>query len=174
MPQKLAQRSRFAAIGALLLAAVLFSAHINPSRAAEKELSPKDRASVFDDVWKNVRDRYYDPEFHGIDWNEVGNRYRPLIPAVKNDQEFYALVNRMTGELHDGHTRFNSPDQWENREKDLGVSIGFFTAEREGSVVVTDVLPESGAAHAGIEPGMIVLTVNGKPIADLIAQAEKA
>jgi carboxyl-terminal processing protease len=165
--------ARFAAIGAILFGALLFSSHGGFTRAAEKELSPKDRAAILEDVWRNVRDRYYDPEFHGVNWDDVGNRYRPLVQNVKNDSEFYALVNRMTGELHDGHTRFNSPDQWENREKDLGVSIGFFTAEREGSVVVTDVLPESGAAHAGIEPGMIVLTVNGKPIADLISQAEK-
>jgi len=173
MPKKVAQRSRFAAICALLLGAVLFSAHINPSRAAGNELSPKDRASVFDDVWKNVRDRYYDPEFHGVDWNEVGNRYRPLLEGVKNDQEFYALVNRMTGELHDAHTRFNSPEAWENRDKDLGVTIGFMTAERDGVIVVTDVYPESNAADAGIEPGMIVLTVNEKPVADLISEAAK-
>nr|HEV7953970.1 S41 family peptidase [Candidatus Acidoferrales bacterium] len=165
--------ARFAAIGAILFGAAFFPTHNGLTRAAEKELSPKDRASILEDVWRNVRDRYYDPEFHGVNWDDVGNRYRPLVEGVKNDSEFYALVNRMTGELHDGHTRFNSPEAWENREKDLGVSIGFFTAEREGSVVVTDVLPESGAAHAGIEPGMLVLTVNGKPIADLIAQAEK-
>jgi carboxyl-terminal processing protease len=165
--------ARFAAIGAILFGAAFFPIHNGLTRAAEKELSPKDRASILEDVWRNVRDRYYDPEFHGVNWDDVGNRYRPLVEGVKNDSEFYALVNRMTGELHDGHTRFNSPEAWENREKDLGVSIGFFTAEREGAVVVTDVLPESGAAHAGIEPGMLVLTVNGKPIADLIAQAEK-
>src|SRR5580700_8593813 len=165
--------ARFAGIGAIVFGALLFSSHSGFTRAAEKELSPKDRAAILEDVWRNVRDRYYDPEFHGINWDEVGNRYRPLVQNVKSDPEFYALVSRMTGELHDGHTRFYSADQWDYHEKDLGVSIGFFTAEREGAVVVTDVSPDSEAAHAGIEPGMIVLTVNGKPIADLIAQAEK-
>ncbi len=165
--------TRFAAIGAILFGAIFFPIHNGLTRAAEKELSAKDRATILDDVWRNVRDRYYDPEFHGINWDEIGNRYRPLVQNVKSDPEFYALVSRMTGELHDGHTRFYSADQWDYHEKDLGVSIGFFTAEREDSVVVTDVSPDSGAARAGIEPGMIVLTVNGKPIADLIAQAEK-
>lgn len=165
--------ARFAAIGAILFGAAFFPIHSGLTRAAEKELSPKDRAAVLEDVWKNVRDRYYDPEFHGVNWDEVGNRYRSLVANVKNDPEFYALVSRMTGELHDSHTRFYSANQWDNHEKDLGVLIGFFTAEREGTVVVTEVLPDSEAAHAGIEPGMIVLTVNGKPIADLIAQAEK-
>jgi carboxyl-terminal processing protease len=152
---------------------VLPFARVLPSRAAEKQLSPKDRAEVFDDVWKGVRDRYYDPEFHGVNWDEVGNRYRPQLETLKTDADFYALVNRMTGELHDAHTRFNSPEQWENRDKDLGVTIGFMTAERDNAVVITDVYADSTAAVVGIEPGMIILTVNGKPIADQIAEAAK-
>ena len=86
-----------------------------------------------------MRDRYYDPEFHGVNWDDVGKHYRPLVDGVKNDQEFYILVNRMTGELHDAHTRFNSPQAWENRQKDQGVTIGFQMADRDDAVVVTDV-----------------------------------
>jgi carboxyl-terminal processing protease len=183
---------KFSTICALLLGPILFASSSrfafafsnkgprtagfsspNDGPASANELSPKDRASVLDNVWKNVRDRYYDPQFHGVNWEEVGNRYRPLLEGVKNDQEFYALVNRMTGELHDAHTRFNSPTAWENRQRDLGVSIGFAIAERENSIVVTDVTPDSNAVAAGIQPGMIILTVNGKPIAELIAEAEK-
>ncbi len=138
---------------------------------AEKELSVKDRLEVFDNVWKEVRDRYYDPEFHGVNWDEVGKRYRPQVEAVKTDLEFYALVNRMTGELHDAHTRFNSPTAWENRQKQQGVTIGFLMTELDGRVVVTEVLPDSNAAHAGIEPGMVILTVDGKPIAEKISES---
>jgi len=79
----------------------------------------------------------------------------------------------MTGELHDAHTRFNSPEAWENRQKDQGVTIGFTVAERDSAVVVIDVLADSNAARAGVESGMIVLTVNEKPIADQIAEAAK-
>jgi carboxyl-terminal processing protease len=177
--QRVRSAAKLAGISALLFGAIFFASttrfggRFGFARAAEKELSPKDRAAVLDDVWKNVRDRYYDPEFHGINWDDVGNRYRPLVGAVKNDQEFYALVNRMTGELHDAHTRFNSPEAWQNRQKDLGVSIGFQMTDRDAAVVVTDVTPDSNAAGAGIEPGMILLTVNEKPIADQIAEAEK-
>ena len=170
--------ARFVAIVALLLGAVFFPTHSGTSYAradhsSDKQLSPKDRAEVLEDVWKNVRDRYYDPAFHGVNWEEVGNRYRPQLENVKDDAEFYALVNRMTGELHDAHTRFNTPEQWDNRQKDLGVSIGFSISERDDVIVVTDVNPDSNAAKAGIEPGMILLTVNDKPIADAIAEAAK-
>jgi carboxyl-terminal processing protease len=173
--QRFRPAAKIAAISALIFGAIFFasSTRVGISRAAGKELSPKDRAAVLEDVWRNVHDRYYDPEFHGVNWDDVGKHYRPLVDGVKNDQEFYTLVNRMTGELHDAHTRFNSPEAWENRQKDQGVTIGFQMADRDAAVVVTDVSADSNAARAGIEPGMILLTVNDKPIADQIAEAAK-
>ncbi len=145
----------------------------DPGADSPKALSPKDRKEVFENVWKGVRDRYYDPEFHGVNWEEVGQRYRLKVDGVKDDAEFYALVNQMTGELHDAHTRFNTPAAWENRRKNQGVGIGFAMSELDGKAVITEVIPDSSAAHAGIEPGMIILTVDGQPVADKIAESAK-
>lgn len=133
-------------------------------------LSPKDRMDVFETVWKDIRDTYYDPEFHGVNWSEVHDRYRPQLDQVQSDDGLYSLLNRMAGELHDAHTRVSSPEQWENRQKQQGLNIGFFVHELEGKIVVADVHPDSGAAKAGVEPGMIVQTFEGKPIADRIAE----
>ena len=159
--------------GAIFCAAPSRPALASPTPDSPKPLSPKDRQEVFENVWKGVHDRYYDPEFHGVNWEEVGKRYRVQVDGVKDDAEFYALLNKMTGELHDAHTRFNSPAQWENRQKNQGVSIGFTMSELDGKVVVNDVLPNSNASAAGIEPGMIVLTVDGQPIADKIAESAR-
>ena len=97
------------------------------------------------------------PFFNGVDWNEVHTRYKPLVEAAKDDREFYSLMSRMTGELHDAHTRFNSPEQWRNIKKQQGVGSGLSLDEIDGKIVVTSIRPDSNAAHVGIEPGMIVL-----------------
>ncbi len=140
---------------------------------ASHELSPKEREAVFKKVWKDVDEHYYDPEFGGVNWQEIHQRYLPLVQAAKNDKDFYSLVDRMTAELHDAHTRFSSPEQWGNRKKHQGVSIGFRPGYVEGKVVVLDVLPDSNAADAGIEPGMIVTALDGQPIPDRLAESAK-
>jgi carboxyl-terminal processing protease len=33
--------------------------------------------ATFDDVWRTVRDRFYDPQLHGLDWSAVRKRYLP-------------------------------------------------------------------------------------------------
>jgi carboxyl-terminal processing protease len=128
---------------------------------------------VFERVWKEIDDHYYDRSFNGVDWNEVHTRYKPLVDATKNDREFYALISQMTGELHDAHTRFNSPEQWRNIRKQQGVGSGLSLDEIDGKVVVTAIRADSNAAKLGIEPGMVILTVDGKPVAERIAEIER-
>jgi carboxyl-terminal processing protease len=146
----------------------------DPATASTRQLSPKTRMEVFEKVWKDIHDDYYDPAFNGVDWDEVHKRYLPLVQATKSDAEFYALMSAMTGELHDAHTRFSSPGQWRSYKRQQGVSVGFSVDDIDGKAVVTGVRPDSGAAHAGIEPGMIVVSIDGKPVEDRIAEIEKS
>ncbi len=83
------------------------------------------------------------------------------------------MMSRMTGELHDAHTRFNSPEQWKKYKKQQGVSSGISVDDVDGQTVVTTVRRDSSAAHAGIEPGMVVLSIDGKPVAERIAEIER-
>src|SRR5258706_7239926 len=144
-----------------------------PAPAVKERLTAKDRKEVFEKVWKEIHDHYYDPSYNGVNWDEVHQRYAPPVDANKRDQEFYALMSQMTSELHDAHTRFSSPEQWKNFRRQQGVTVGFTVDELDGKTVVTSVIPGTEAAHAGIEPGMVVLRVNDTPVAERVAEIEK-
>src|SRR5580704_10409162 len=161
----------FVCRNALLAVLILGQASSMATSGTARRLSPEDHEQIFEKVWKDIDVHYYDPEFGGVKWQEVRQRYLPLVKAAKDDKDFYSIVDRMTAELHDAHTRFSSPEQWENRKKHQGVSVGFRAGCVEGKVVVLDVFPDSNAARAGIEPGMIVTALDGQPIADRLAEA---
>ncbi|HUK30166.1 MAG TPA: S41 family peptidase [Candidatus Acidoferrum sp.] len=183
LPFQRYRRNQYFIVALLFVCAAIFvtasgfarrsnSAAVAPAGStSEKELSAKDRVDDFETVWKTIRDIYYDPEFHGINWQDVHDRYRPQIDQVKSNAEFFTLLNHMAGELHDAHTRFNTPEQWQNRQKFQGVGTGILLDEIEGKVAVSYVYADSNAARAGVEPGMILVSVNGKPIADAIAES---
>ena len=138
-----------------------------------QRLSPKTRKEVFEKVWREIRDHYYDPHLNGVDWHGVHQRYLPLVEGATTDQDFYALMSQMTSELHDAHTRFSSPQQWKSYRRQQGVTVGFSVDDVGGKSVVTSVLPGSNAAHAGIDSGMVVVSVDGKPIAERIEEIAK-
>jgi carboxyl-terminal processing protease len=144
-----------------------------PAPAIKDRLTAKDRKEVFEKVWKEIHDHYYDASYNGVDWNEVHRRYAPLVDSATRDHEFYALMSQMTSELHDAHTRFSSPEQWKNFRRQQGVTVGFTVDELDGKTVVTSVVPGTEAAHAGIEPGMIILRVDGTAVTERIAEIQK-
>jgi carboxyl-terminal processing protease len=135
------------------------------------ELSSQDRIEVFDKVWKTVNDKYYDPSFNGVDWSAVRERYRPRLDTARSDEDFYTLLDHMLGELRDAHTLFRSPRQREAREKRQATSAGIAIREIEGVPVIVTVEPGSEAARSGVEPGMIVRTIDGRSFADQLAAA---
>ncbi|PYS21173.1 MAG: hypothetical protein DMF72_18340 [Acidobacteria bacterium] len=51
-------------------------------------LSLKTRLQVFEKVWTTINEGYYDPNFNGVNWSEVHERYRPRVEGTKSDEEF--------------------------------------------------------------------------------------
>jgi len=133
-------------------------------------LSAKDRMANFEKIWHSIQDNYYDPGLNGVNWDEVRQRYRPQVEALTSDQDFYKLMERMTSELHDAHTHVLPPAVAETFKKRKMVDPGIRVDEFEGKLVITELEAGSGAEKAGIAPGMSIATVNGRPVAEKLAE----
>ena len=131
--------------------------------ATRAPLSIAERERAFDFVWRTINDRYHDATLNGIDWNATGSRYRPLAYAAKDDEAFWDVLDRMTGELKDAHTRVESPKRVELRKRDESVTLGIGFIPVEGKLAVSSVHPESDAWWAGVRPGMTLVTIAGAP-----------
>ena len=121
------------------------------------------RLGAFDYVWQTIQDRYYDPAHHGVDWKAVGKRYRPLALAAPDDNVFWDTLDKMAGELHDAHTRVESPKSVELRRRDESITLGFQFVSIEARLAVSSVNPESDAWWAGVRPGMTLVAIGGEP-----------
>lgn len=62
-------------------------------------------------AWRLVKERYYDANFNGVNWEAVGNTYRLKLSQVRDWEELYRLLDEMYGELRDDHSRVLSPAQ---------------------------------------------------------------
>lgn len=134
-------------------------------------LSRKDHSKLFEQVWQLINEKYYDPSFNGTDWKAVRERYRSKLAQVATDDELYELLKEMTGELHDAHTRFRSPEERRRADKWQATSPGIGIGEVDGAPVVITVEPGSEAAQAGVEPGMVVTSVDGAPFNQRLSHA---
>jgi len=85
---------------------------------------PALRQKTFEIVWRTVNEKHYDPNHNGVDWAKIHEQYAPRVKSVKNDEEFYTLLNQMLGELHQSPHWVMSPKVLEAmRESHGGVGI---------------------------------------------------
>jgi carboxyl-terminal processing protease len=152
---------------ALLLAACVRTT--TPTPPAQNVLSREDRAEIFEQVWKTIDEEYYDPNFRGVDWRAVGERYRPLAAAAQSDAEFYGVFELMLAELRDGHTVFIWPPSPGARGEERRGSVGVKLGDVEGRVAVVEVEPGSKAESLGVRAGQLLREVNGRPVEEHIA-----
>lgn len=131
-----------------------------------QQMSVQKRAEAFDFVWKTIRDSYLDPSFNGVDWNAVARSYRARALVAEDDRTFWRILDRMTGELHDSHTRVESPQQYAEIRAHEGVSLAVLLQERDGQVVVERVGYASEAWLVGLRPGARMLSIEGQPALD--------
>ncbi|MGB5943169.1 MAG: PDZ domain-containing protein [Leeuwenhoekiella sp.] len=71
------------------------------------KIDPKQEwASIFDEAWRVNRDYFYDPGMHGVDWEAMKAKYRPLLKDVATKDDLYRMMTWMFSELGVGHHRF--------------------------------------------------------------------
>ena len=65
---------------------------------------PAEWAEMFDDAWRTMKYRFYDPQMHGKNWDAAREKYQPLVQHVGERHELINIINEMIGELNASHT----------------------------------------------------------------------
>ncbi len=96
----------------------------------------------FDEAWRLMRDHFYDPQFHGCDWEQVRKTFRPITEGIQTQTDFRELLNLMVGELNASHLGAGgktdtAPDSC------LGADFEREALENHGHFKIIHLLPES-------------------------------
>jgi tricorn protease len=78
-----------------------------PLNLAQMEMRVDPRAEweqIFRETWRIQREYFYDPKFHGADWQAIYEKYRPLLAHVGHRADLAYLIATVGGELAVGHS----------------------------------------------------------------------
>ncbi|MEO5925636.1 MAG: S41 family peptidase [Bryobacteraceae bacterium] len=122
--------------------------------------------AAFDQVWSTVRDTHWEKTTPGgLDWNAMRTEYRPRVEAAKTTAEARAVTQEMLRRLKQTHFGIVPGFTYESLAEEGGSgTTGIDVRVLDGQVVVTSVDPGSPAEHAGVHPGWVVRSVNGKAL----------
>jgi len=124
------------------------------------------RQQVFQEAWREMDRNFYDPNFHGYNWQQIGQQYSTLASLASSSRDFEQVVNWMLGELNASHMGYRISPQQEERKKAGFLGVEVEPAADGRGVLVKEVLEGTPAARkdVGLQVGDRILAVNGEEV----------
>lgn len=144
---------------------------------APAQLTPQQKQlniESFEKVWTTIRDKHWEKNPGGLDWQAIHEQYRPKIEKADSMDAARAVMRDMLDRLHETHfaiipsADYSAVDDDEPGSGSTGMELRVI----DHQAVVTRLDPGSPAEKAGVKTGWIVESAAQKPMAPLIARLE--
>jgi len=138
-----------------------------PLVATKRVTEKEEMLRSFDEAHRAFGASFYDPKFHGKDWDGLGRKYRELVQAAGSREEYLYYLNRMVGEVSASHSGANASTMRANPTNTglLGMSLTPETVQGNRQRLRVDDVERGGPADAAwIRKGDYIFRVDGKAI----------
>lgn len=142
------------------ISSVTYNATMRLDAAAEREY-------MFNDVYLQERERFYDKNMHGVDWDGLTAAYRRFLPHIDNNYDFAELLSEWLGELNVSHTggRYRPSNTDGDRTASLGL---LYDWSYDGpGLKIAEVVAGGpfSVASSRVSPGVVIESVNSEILA---------
>ncbi len=139
------------------------------------ELAPQaEWNQIFTDAWRMVRQFFYDPSIHHLDWNAVRTRYSAMAAECASREDLAFVLGEMIGELNTSHAYIGAPgDVTQPASRSVGL-LGCDFALENGAFRIARIIrgaPWDADARSplldlgvNVKEGQYLLAVNGVPV----------
>ncbi len=123
--------------------------------------------SIFEQAWTTFGRKFYDPDMHGQDWDELFERFYPYMDYAYTPEMMDDIISEMIGELDASHTGF-----YPRREEDVkqydkafgGFTLDYFDIPKKGIKFKKIFRKSKLNMPYEIKAGDILLSVDGVEI----------
>ena len=140
----------------------------------EMILDPREEwRQIFGDAWRLERDFFYDPNMHGVDWNEMRTRYGALLDDVVTRWDLNFVIGELIGELNSSHAYRGGGDTEQPETTGVGLlGVDWEVADERyriarivrGAPWDTEVRSPLDEPGVDVSEGDYLLAVNGVPL----------
>ncbi len=126
-----------------------------------------EREYMFNHVYRQEKERFYNEKMHGVDWEMLTSEYRKFLPHINNNYDFAELLSEYLGELNVSHTGsgYRVPATRESASTaNLGV---FFDLVWDGDGLKVQEIVKGGPfdkASSKLAAGDVIISIDGVEI----------
>lgn len=151
-----------------------------PTSGMNTLLQPREEwKEIFADAWRIMRDFFYEPTMHGVDWPKMREHYGAMIDDAATREDVNWIISEMISELNIGHAYLTSPGDveqtnatnvgmlgcdFELASDDAGHKAYRITRIYEGAAWDSDARGPLSQPGVDVKAGDYLLAVNGEPV----------
>lgn len=135
------------------------------SYVAKMDINHKqEMEQIFEEAWRIINDGFYDPNFHGKDWNKLRDQYKPIALSASTIQDFREIYNELLGQLNASHMGLRGSSTPESLQRERTGILGTELLQVANGVKITKVIPNTPADRTAsqLNVGDIITAVNGE------------
>lgn len=127
-----------------------------------------ERAYIFEHAWRQVKEKFYDPTIHGIDWAMFRDNYARFLPHISDNYDFQELLSEMLGELNASHTGGRYYPRSSNGDNTASLGLLYDEQYSGNGIKVTEVIKGGpfDKADSKMKAGDIIEKIDGESIND--------
>lgn len=97
-------------------------------------------AQIYTEAWRQMRDYFYAPNMHGLDWQAMHDKYSVLIPYAGDRNDVNYLIGELIGELSIGHAYTGGGDKPSPKRIKTGLLGAQIERDDSGYYKITNIL----------------------------------
>jgi len=127
---------------------------------------PLEKEQKFEEGWRALRDGFYDPNYHGQNWENLKTKYKPWCLAASTDKDFQDMYNLMLGELNASHMGMRGIKPREDTQKEETGLLGIRVEPTLDGIKVMHIIDDSPASKekSKLQIKDLITSVNGKKV----------
>ena len=130
---------------------------------------------IYNECWRQMRDFFYDPDMHGVDWNNMKEKYAVLLPYINHRADLTYVIGELIGELNVGHAYIGGGDEPELTSINTGLLGATVLKDKSGYFKIEKILEgenwrnkaRSPLTEVGVDvnEGEYIIAINGTDVA---------
>jgi tricorn protease len=132
---------------------------------------------MYNEIWRQMRDFFYAPNMHGVDWEVMREKYAVLVPHVRQRTDLTYIMGELLGELNVGHAYVSNGEKPDPVRIQMGLlgarlskhSTGYFQIEKilEGANWNSSLRSPLTEIGLNVNAGDYILAVNGNSVTEV-------
>ncbi len=126
-----------------------------------------EREYMFNHVYRQEKERFYNKGMHGVDWEMMTAAYRKFLPHIGNNYDFAELLSEYLGELNVSHTGsgYRAPAA-PNAASTANLGVFFDLAWNQDGLKISEIVAGGpfDKASSKLEAGDVIMAIDGVKI----------